>query len=95
MCRIKPCPTGVNRGCPNKKIFWKKLEKKLMTRTISADPLTRIEGHLSFKVEVSDNQVFQVCCAGDMFRGSEVILKGRNPMEAQHTTQRDGVDTGP
>ena len=59
-----------------------------MTRTISIDPVTRIEGHLSVKVDLADNKVSRAYCRGDMFRGFEVILKGRDPMEAQHITQR-------
>ncbi|MCP4710340.1 MAG: nickel-dependent hydrogenase large subunit [Planctomycetes bacterium] len=59
-----------------------------MTQHIAIDPVTRIEGHLSVKVELEGQKVSQAYCRGDMFRGFEVILKGRDPLEAQHITQR-------
>jgi ferredoxin hydrogenase large subunit/hydrogenase large subunit len=59
-----------------------------MARSVKVDPLTRIEGHLAFRVEVSTNRVVDAFCSGEMFRGFEVILKGRHPMDAQQITQR-------
>jgi hypothetical protein len=59
-----------------------------MARSVRIDPLTRIEGHLAFRVEVSTNRVVDAFCSGEMFRGFEVILKGRHPMDAQQITQR-------
>jgi len=59
-----------------------------MVQLIAIDPVTRIEGHLSIKVELEGQKVSQAYCRGDMFRGFEVILKGRDPLEAQHITQR-------
>ncbi len=59
-----------------------------MAKSISIDPLTRIEGHLAVRVEVENNQVVTAYSSGEMFRGFEVILKGRHPMDAQQITQR-------
>jgi Ni,Fe-hydrogenase I large subunit len=59
-----------------------------MARSVKIDPITRIEGHLAFHVEVSANRVVEAFCSGEMFRGFEVILKGRHPMDAQQITQR-------
>ena len=59
-----------------------------MSKTIEVSPVTRIEGHLSFKVEVEDGQVVSARVAGEMFRGFEKILQGRDPLDAQHITQR-------
>ena len=59
-----------------------------MKRSVTIDPLTRIEGHLAFRIEVSDNRVVDAFCAGEMFRGFEAILRGRDPMDAQQITQR-------
>ena len=59
-----------------------------MNRSIKIDPLTRIEGHLAFRVEVSANHVVEAFCSGEMFRGFEAILRGRDPMDAQQITQR-------
>lgn len=59
-----------------------------MAKKISIDPFTRIEGHLAINLEVEDNQIVGVQCAGEMFRGFETILKGRSPLDAQQITQR-------
>jgi len=59
-----------------------------MPETITIDPITRIEGHLAIRLEVEDNAVSGAFCAGEMFRGFETILKGRDPLDAQQITQR-------
>ena len=59
-----------------------------MARSVKIDPLTRIEGHLAFRVEVESNRVVEAFCSGEMFRGFEVILRDRHPMDAQQITQR-------
>src|ERR1039458_8548865 len=59
-----------------------------MSNTIILDPITRIEGHLAVKVETDANRVTQAFVAGEMFRGFEQILRGRDPLDAQHITQR-------
>jgi len=59
-----------------------------MARTITVDPLTRIEGHLKIKVEVENGIVVDAFSAGEMFRGWEIILKGRSPLDAPAITQR-------
>ncbi len=55
---------------------------------VSLGPLTRIEGHLNVKTEVEDNIIVDARCEGEMFRGFEVILRGRSPLDAQQITQR-------
>ncbi|CAN2041786.1 Periplasmic (NiFeSe) hydrogenase large subunit [Candidatus Magnetomoraceae bacterium gMMP-15] len=59
-----------------------------MAKTINIDPITRIEGHLGVKIEVESDKVINAFVSGEMFRGFEVILKGRHPMDAQQITQR-------
>ncbi|RJP30894.1 MAG: nickel-dependent hydrogenase large subunit [Candidatus Omnitrophota bacterium] len=59
-----------------------------MAKTITIDPLTRIEGHLAIRLEVEAGRVVKAFSAGEMFRGFEVILKNRHPMDAQQITQR-------
>ena len=59
-----------------------------MARTIEIDPITRIEGHLAFRIETETGQISQAYSSGEMFRGFEVILKGRDPLDAQQITQR-------
>jgi hydrogenase large subunit len=60
--------------------------------TIKIDPLTRIEGHLAIEVEVDSvddvQQVTEAKSSGTMFRGFEIILRGRDPYDAPHYTQR-------
>lgn len=55
---------------------------------IVVDPLTRIEGHLRIEVEVKDGVIAEARSIGTLFRGLEVILKGRDPRDVQHFTQR-------
>lgn len=52
------------------------------------DPITRIEGHLSIEMDVRNGAVVDAKVKGDMFRGFEKILKGRNPVDANQITQR-------
>ena len=59
-----------------------------MSITVNIDPLTRIEGHLAIRIEVESNRVVNAFSSGEMFRGFEAILKGRDPLDAQQITQR-------
>ena len=58
------------------------------TETIVIDPLTRIEGHLRIEVKVENGVVTDAWSTGPMFRGIELILKGRDPRDAWVITQR-------
>ena len=62
--------------------------KSTFTGPIVVDPLTRIEGHLRIEVEVQDGIIKDARSVGTLFRGLEVILKGRDPRDVQHFTQR-------
>jgi quinone-reactive Ni/Fe-hydrogenase large subunit len=60
-----------------------------MARKIVVDPVTRIEGHLRVEVEVDENNVVtEAWASGQLFRGIEVILKGRDPRDAGLIAQR-------
>ncbi|MFK5986584.1 MAG: nickel-dependent hydrogenase large subunit [Pseudomonadota bacterium] len=59
-----------------------------MTTRITVDPITRIEGHLRIDVEVDDGKVTKAWSSGQMWRGIEQILIGRDPREAWTYTQR-------
>ncbi len=59
-----------------------------MSRKIDIDPITRIEGHLAVSLEVESGEVVNARSSGEMFRGFEMILKGRDPLDAQQITQR-------
>ena len=55
----------------------------MKTKKIVIDPITRIEGHLRAEVEVDEDGVVQdAFVSGQLFRGIEVILKGRDPRDA-------------
>ncbi|UCH36450.1 MAG: nickel-dependent hydrogenase large subunit, partial [Armatimonadota bacterium] len=60
--------------------------------TIKLDPTTRIEGHLDIEVTVDEvggvPQVVDAHSSGTMFRGFEIMLQGRDPVDAVHYTQR-------
>ena len=60
----------------------------MATRTITLDPVTRIEGHLRVDVEVNDGKVGNAWSSAQMWRGIEVILKGRAPQDAWSFVQR-------
>ncbi|MFH1791548.1 MAG: nickel-dependent hydrogenase large subunit [Candidatus Omnitrophota bacterium] len=52
------------------------------------DPVTRIEGHLGVEVFVDGGVVRDARCSGTLSRGFEIILKGRDPRDANRLTQR-------
>jgi hydrogenase large subunit len=53
------------------------------------DPVTRIEGHLRIEAKVDDQNVIrEAISSGTMWRGIEVILKGRDPRDAWAFTER-------
>ena len=65
-------------------------------RRVVVDPVTRIEGHMRCEVNIDKNNVIRnAVSSGTMWRGLEVILKGRDPRDAWAFTERIcGVCTG-
>jgi hydrogenase large subunit len=55
---------------------------------IIIDPITRIEGHLKVEATVEKGIVKDAKSSGTLFRGLEIILRGRDPRDAQRITQR-------
>jgi Ni,Fe-hydrogenase I large subunit len=55
---------------------------------IAIDPVTRIEGHLRIEAEVTGNEVTDAWASSTMWRGLELIQKGRDPREAWLMAQR-------
>jgi Ni,Fe-hydrogenase I large subunit len=55
---------------------------------IVVDPITRIEGHLRIEAELEGGRISKAWSSGTMFRGMELILKGRDPREAWLWAQR-------
>ena len=58
-----------------------------MSRVV-VDPVTRIEGHLRIEAEVDGGAVRDAWSSSTMFRGIELILKGRDPRDAWAFAQR-------
>jgi hydrogenase large subunit len=63
---------------------------------VVVDPICRIEGHLRIEVNLDEGNVIRnAVSTGNMWRGLEVILKGRDPRDAWAFTERIcGVCTG-
>ena len=59
-----------------------------MANKITIDPVTRIEGHLRIDCEVENGKVINAWSSGQMWRGIEIILRGRDPRDAWAYTQR-------
>ncbi len=52
------------------------------------DPVTRIEGHLRIEAQVEGGKIVDAWSSGTMFRGIEIILRGRDPRDAWLFAQR-------
>ena len=65
-------------------------------KRVVVDPVTRIEGHMRCEVNLDSNNIIRnAVSTGTMWRGLEVILKGRDPRDAWAFVQRIcGVCTG-
>ena len=59
-----------------------------MAKKIVIDPITRIEGHLRIECEVDGGKVTNAWSSGQMWRGIEVILLGRDPRDPPTFAQR-------
>ncbi|MFQ6605585.1 MAG: nickel-dependent hydrogenase large subunit [Fidelibacterota bacterium] len=60
-----------------------------MAKRIVVDPIPRIEGHLRIEAKLDDNNVISdAFSSGTMWRGLELILRGRDPRDAWAFTQR-------
>jgi len=61
----------------------------MATKRIVVDPITRIEGHLRVEVVVDDNNKVEEAYVGStLWRGLEVIAKGRDPRDVPFIMQR-------
>ncbi len=68
-----------------------------MATRLEISPVTRIEGHLAIQTDAeavtgaqghSVWRIVRARCQGEMFRGFETLLVGREPLDAQQITQR-------
>ncbi len=62
--------------------------RALANKKLVIDPITRIEGHLRIEAQVENGIVVDAWSSSTMFRGIELILKGRDPRDAWAFTQR-------
>jgi len=54
----------------------------MVTRTITFSPFSRLEGDLQVNVEVQGGQIASAHASGTLYRGFELMLRGRDPMDA-------------
>ncbi|MBO8092102.1 MAG: nickel-dependent hydrogenase large subunit [Prosthecochloris sp.] len=60
-----------------------------MAKKIVVDPIPRIEGHLRIEARLGENNVIEdAYSTGTMWRGIELILKGRDPRDAWAFAER-------
>ncbi|MHB0875827.1 MAG: nickel-dependent hydrogenase large subunit [Anaerolineae bacterium] len=59
-----------------------------MPDRIVIDPISRIEGHLRIEAMVDGGAVTEAWSSGTMFRGMEIVLRGRDPRDAWLFAQR-------
>ena len=59
-----------------------------LAKKLVIDPVTRIEGHLRIEAKIENGKVVDAWSSSTMFRGIEVILKGRDPRDAWAFAQR-------
>ncbi len=60
-----------------------------MAEKIVVDPIPRIEGHLRIEAKLGENNVIEdAFSSGTMWRGIEIILKGRDPRDAWAFAER-------
>src|SRR5271166_1701200 len=64
------------------------VRRTLTMAHVVVDPVTRIEGHLRIEAEVDGGKVTDAWSSSTMFRGIEIILKGRDPRDAWVFAQR-------
>ena len=55
---------------------------------IIIDPVTRLEGHLKVGAVVEGGKVKEAKSSGTLFRGLELIMRDRDPRDAQRIAQR-------
>jgi hydrogenase large subunit len=58
------------------------------TPNVTIDPVTRIEGHLRVECEVQNGVITDAWVSCSLFRGMELVMKGRAPSDAFYVAQR-------
>jgi len=60
----------------------------MVTKTIVFSPFTRLEGDLQVTVDIEDGHVVRSEASGTLYRGFELMMRGRDPMDAMVITCR-------
>ncbi len=55
---------------------------------IAIDPVTRVGGHLRIEADIAAGEVQEAWSAGTMFRGIELVMRGRDPRDAWMIAER-------
>ncbi|MBG0777970.1 MAG: nickel-dependent hydrogenase large subunit [Desulfovibrionaceae bacterium] len=64
------------------------MAQKNYTGPVTIDPVTRIEGHLKIRADVRDGVVEKAFSSTQLFRGLEMIVRGRPPQDVHNYVQR-------
>lgn len=59
-----------------------------LTQTLDVSPVGRVEGDLDVRVEIEDGRVVNAWTQAELFRGLEVILRGKDPQSGLIVTPR-------
>ena len=59
-----------------------------MSETIIINPVTRISGFMSIEATIDNHKIIDAKVKGLMFRGFELMLNGRSPLDAIYYTER-------
>jgi hydrogenase large subunit len=54
----------------------------MVTKTITFSPFSRLEGDLQVKVDIEDGRIVRALASGTLYRGFELMLVGRDPLDA-------------
>ncbi|MEM8604515.1 MAG: nickel-dependent hydrogenase large subunit, partial [Cyanobacteria bacterium P01_H01_bin.121] len=57
-------------------------------QTLDISPVGRVEGDLDIRVDVQDGQVVNAWTRAELFRGFEIILRGKDPQAGLIVTPR-------
>ena len=60
----------------------------MTVQTLDISPLGRVEGDLDVRVDIDDGQVVNAWTHAELFRGFEVILRGKDPQAGLIVTPR-------
>jgi hydrogenase large subunit len=63
-------------------------KKQMGNQTLDISPVGRVEGDLDVRVEIEDGQVVNAWTHAELFRGFEVILRGKDPQAGLIVTPR-------